>query len=388
MLLSGSNDGPTVLNGCYGESLYRLGEYAFGGSTQRGTLSIDTCNFNFIKQQFSGAPLSILGGGNNGVSITNTRFDGFSGNLLFDVAIKQFTGNIVQLSNIYGGWAKFRTGSDTAVPIYTVPAINGVGVVNVRNASQPYITAPNSYSCDSWNYTTGAIANSSIFYPSNVNYIGNGTRLAYSDSTLASGGRDSGMAIGLTTFDSLIGRTAYTISMVGLTATITLNTPLGDEDLYNNYGMNPGDVIIHSDGNSNNPYRIFYIRARTGGVITAELQNGFTAAGVALGTIDNSMNLFFHCSRYYMAPNYQLSTATAGSAVLTVVGNQAGTFYTDFAADDSFFTDPATTYWTERDRTRIVSFDAGAKTITLNGNVINNLTARLQLLIKKAPANS
>ena len=388
MLLSNNNDGPTVLNGCYGESLYRLGEYTYTGSTQRGTLSIDTCQFDFSKQNFSGAPLSILGGVNSGVSVKNTQFSSFVGNLLFDLPVKEFTNNRIELSNPYGGWAKFRTTDPYAVPIYAVPALNGVGVVNIRSTFTPYLLSPNSYTCDNWNYTTGAIDVGNIFYPSNINYIGNGVKLAYSSNTISAGGRDPGMTIGLNTFDWLVGRTTYSISMVGLTATITLNTPLGDEDLYNNYGMNPGDVIIHTDENGNNPYRIFYIRARTLGVITAELQNGFTAASVPLGTIDNSMDLFFHCSRYYMAPNYQLSTATAGSAVLTAVGNQNGTFYTDFAVDDSFFTDEYTNLWTYRNRTRIVSFDAGAETITLNSTVVNNLTGRLQLLIKKAPANS
>jgi hypothetical protein len=388
MMVTDNYTGPTTLNGCYGESLYRLGDFTYTGALTRGTLSIDTCEFDFSKQNFSGAPLSILGGINSQASVTNTQFSGFIGNLLFDLPLKQFTNNLVYLSNIYGGWAKFRTTDPYAVPIYAVPALNGVGVVNVRNARQPYLNTQNSYITENWNYASGAIISGNINYPSSVQYIGNGSNTVYSQTTIAAGGRDNGMTIGLNSYDGLIGRTAYSISMAGLTATITLSSPLGDEDLYNNYGMNPGDVIIHTDGVGSNPYRIFYIRARTAGVITAQLQNGFTAAGVPLSTVDNSMDLYFHCSRYYMADNYQLATATAGSSVLTSVGNQNGTYYTNFAVGDSFFTDELTNYWTNRNKTRIVSFDAGAKTITLNANVVNNLTSRLQLLIKKAPANS
>jgi hypothetical protein len=184
--------------------------------------------------------------------------------------------------------------------------------------------------------------------------------------------------------------------MSGLTATITVPA-LATADVYNIRGMNPGDMIVWWDGSAT-VARIFYIRARTGDVITAELQNGFTVTvngsgyptvPTYSGTIDNSGDLYFHCCRYYMPTTLQNITLTAASAVLTALETPAGTTITsDFAVDDSFYAAEFSDYWVNPVSARITNVNGGAKTITITSNALVTQTRRVPIVVKKAPANS
>jgi hypothetical protein len=178
--------------------------------------------------------------------------------------------------------------------------------------------------------------------------------------------------------------------MSNTTATITVPA-LANADTYNSYGYNPGDMIIWDTGTGGAARGIFYIRARTGNVITAELQNGFTAAGVATFTIDNTGNLYFYNCRYYMIPFYTNGTFTSGSATVTNVQTPNTIFYTNgIAVDDAFISETGNFVFNIvlPASARITATNAGANTISLSGNAFTAYSGRLPLLIKKAPANS
>jgi hypothetical protein len=177
--------------------------------------------------------------------------------------------------------------------------------------------------------------------------------------------------------------------MSNRTATITVSA-LGAEE-YNVFGYNPGDMIIWDTGIGGSPRAIFYIRARTGNVITAELQNGFTAANVATFTINTTGNLYFFNCRYFMLPYFTNGTFTAASPTVTNVQAPNGVFYsTDLAVDDAFIVETGSFVFNilVASASRITAFDTGAKTITLSGNTSTTTSGRLPLIIKKAPANS
>jgi hypothetical protein len=397
--LSGGANGPAVLNGCYGESNYRLGDFTFGGATSRQKITLDGCEFSFAGQNARGAPESLMGGQSGIASVSNCKFANFLGLPMFDLNVSDFSGNNFSLTDVYGGWCFVRTGAgDKIPPLYGYYPLVEMGVALRSSAPSPFIGEPQLI--ENFNPTTGVAVSGNIVAGGNDSgYIGRGAPSLVSSSTKTNNAAaDGGILNGFNGFaQRIVGRTTYTLTMSGVTATITVPA-LASEDVYNISGMNPGDLIVWSDGVSTKTPRVFYIRARTANVITAELQNGFTVTvdgsgyptvPTVSGTVDASRDLYFHCCRFYMPTVFQNATLTAASAVMTVVETPVGTMSTtDFAVDDAFYAAEYTDYWITPTSSRITIVDSGAKTITLVGNSRVTERRRIPVMIKKAPVNS
>lgn len=387
--LNGALGGPTILSGCYGESVYRLGDYTWAGSTLQANMVIDGCQFVLSKQWSAGAPDSLIGGKGQ-VSITNSQFGLSIGNPHFDVILNNFSGCYIDTGGAYTGWALYRTGDTQKIPIYAVTPLTGMGIVTVNNGAHPWVNG-SSFFMPTYDATTGVATSLSFTYPYTEQYVSRSAERLYSKTVVSSGGLDAGVPNPIVAYTSILGAAAYTISMVGLTATITVPA-LANADEYNIRGYNPGDCIIWQPVSGTS--RVFYIRARTGNVVTAELQNGFTPAGVSTITIDNSANLYFHNCRYYMINYYLNGTFTLGSSTISAVGAPYGAFTAGMAADinvdDAIIADPTSlgSYLTQLTASRITNVNTGLQTITLSGGALGSYTGRLPLLVKKAPPNS
>lgn len=398
MLASGSNSGPMVLNGCYGESLYKLGQYLFTGSTQNQGLLIEACDFSFGGQNVRGAPENMLFGNNAIFAINNTRFRLFLGAPIFAGAVKEFDNNVFSLAAPFSSWCFVRTGVNNQIPaLYSYYPLTEIGIAVSGNFAKPFI---GTHIIENFNQATGVQAPGNILCGGNDSGLfGRGASQLISSATKGlNGAADGGITNGFNGFaQRSIGRTTYTISISGITATITIPA-LANEDTYNINGINPGDMIVWSDGDSTKTPRIMFIRARTLNVITAEIQNGFTVTldgsfrpttPVVAGTVDNSRELYFHCCRLYMPTVLQNVTATSASNVLTNLSQPDGTTSgTDFNIDDTFYANSLSDNWLTATTARITAVDTGAKTITLTGNALVSQTRRAGVLIKKAPVNS
>lgn len=385
-----NTSGPFVLSGCYGEALYRLGDYFTTSPAQPSSGLISGCSFSFAKQQFSGAPVSMIGGNKGKININNTEFSAFTGNPVFNLDVGDLSNCRFSLVDPYAGWALKRSGVFDQIPVYANYPIRSVGVA-VGPTLSPMV-ANALYTSENFDLTTGTVASGFIQVPSTTLYVsrrGTYSTNLFSGSAQSNGGFDPGIPNPLTTFNNVVGATTYTISMSNRTATITVPA-LGTED-YNVFGYNPGDMIIWDTGTGGAARAIFYIRARTGNVITAELQNGFTAANVATFTINNTGNLYFYNCRYYMLPFFISGTFTAASPTVTNVQAPNGVFYANgLAVDDAFLTETGSFVFNilTAAASRVTAFDTGAKTITLSGNASTTTSGRLPLLVKKAPPNS
>ena len=389
--VSANTSGPFVLNGCYGESIYRLGNYSTSSTVQPSSALITGCVFSFAKQQSAGAPTSLIGGGNGQININSTEFSSFTGSPVFDLVVGDLSSCHFQLTDLYAGWALRRTGVAAQIPVYANYPLRSVGVAIGRTLSPMIANA--DYKTENFDLATGNQSSGFIQVPSTNTYVsrrGTYSPNLFSSSSQANGGFDPGLSNPLTTYNTLVGAGAYTISMSNTTATITVPA-LANDDVYNSYGYNPGDMIIWDTGVTGASRGIFYIRARTANVITAELQNGFTAAGVANFTINNSGDIYFFNCRYYMLPYYINGTFTAGSPTVTNVQAPNTVFYTTgLVVDDAFITETGNFVYNTLlpSNARVTAFNAGANTITLSGNVTTTTSGRLPLIIKKAPANS
>jgi hypothetical protein len=399
-VLSASNSGPTVLNGCYGESLYRLGSFLNTGSTQTSSMEIEGCEFSFAGQNSRGAPTTLMGGQNGRVSITNTRFKSVVCSPVFALDVYECRGNSFSLVDVYGGWCLPRTGTYNQIPAeYAYYPLKHMGFPLRTSTNSPQL---GGWIIENFDPVTGVNSSGNMTSTADGGFFSRSQNRVYATTTNSNAylGSDPGIEHGQgRTTDYIIGRTAYTISMSGVTATITLSA-LPSADHYNVAGMNPGDLIFAWDGNTNNDARVYYIRARTGNVITAELQNGFvgTVNGsgflvslTASGTIDNSFDLYFYNCRYFMPRLYQTVDLTATSNTMTNLAAPDGvtTFVSDFAVDDAFVANDWTDRWASPiASTRITNVNSGAKTITLSGNALVTEKRRVPLMIKKAPPNT
>lgn len=388
--VTANTSGPFVLSGCYAEALYRLGDYSTTSPAQPSSGLITGCNFSFAKQQLAGAPASMIGGNKGKININNTEFSAFTGNPVFNLDVGDLSNCRFSLVDPYAGWALKRTGVFDQIPVYANYPLRSVGVA-IGPTLTPMV-ANALYTSENFDLTTGSVSSGYIQVPSTTLYVsrrGTYSTDLFSGSSQSNGGFDPGMPNPLTASNNVVGAGSYTISMSNRTATITVPA-LGTED-YNVFGYNPGDMIIWDTGVGGAARAIFYIRARTGNVITAELQNGFTAANVATFTINNTGNLYFFNCRYYMLPVYTTGTFTNASPTVTNVQAPNGVFYaTGLAVDDAFLTETGSFVFNTLTApgSRITAFDTSANTITLSGNVAVTTSGRLPLVIKKAPANS
>ena len=383
MDLKSSLGGPTTFTGCLAEGIYALGSYGTTGQVS-DCLNLIGCNFNLDGQQSRGAPRAFLVGDSNSiVNMQGCYFAGFVGNPVFE--IKQLTFNDCYL--YLSAWAPNRIVSG-AMPLYTALPMQSVGLVTAQINSS--VNA--SYQFIGYNIDTGAALSGDVLLNSNYSYssrnalIFRNSDTIYSATTVAAFAHDPGTPNPLGALDYIVNAGAYTISWSGRTATITLSSPFGNEDLYNVRGLNPGDVITYA---SNNYTYIFYIRARTLGVITAQLQNCFDQNNNALAEITGLTNtgfLYFSLGRCYLNGNWQKGTFTSASANVTNVGSSSGTYAFDGLVDDAFLTSAETDYFAAASDTRITVISS--PTLTLNGNAAANRSGRLPVLIRKAPANS
>jgi len=206
-------------------------------------------------------------------------------------------------------------------------------------------------------------------------------------------------------------------------------TGFADDYLVTHYGPLPGDVIYDDPSGS-----VFFVSARTGDTVTAILQNNYrpvdpvayaiqeTADKVRDGsgwplnpalaptlavTHFNTFNnrpaalgppgdpaaaglgvLYVVNSRFYTPTGYTLGTLTAASDTITVVGDDTGAnswVTTDILVDDWMYVDQVIDNWISVVNSKIAAVTAA--TIQLSANIGKSARKRLDLFIRKPPAN-
>jgi len=176
-------------------------------------------------------------------------------------------------------------------------------------------------------------------------------------------------------------------SITGTTLTLT-GDPRTDTEV-DNYGGWPGDVIYDSDSGN-----VYFIRARTGSDITAELQNNLKDDGAGgfeqdIPASNTSGVLYFLMSRMF-TPYYPLrGDITSGNPTMANVGDARGVFPSgEVSVGDWLFVNVIEDRPISATDGLVTGVDEVAKTITLEGNFAKTRTYSLfPFWIRKPPAN-
>lgn len=178
-----------------------------------------------------------------------------------------------------------------------------------------------------------------------------------------------------------------------LNKTLTLDMGARPESLFALSGPLPGDVMLDATSGS-----VFFVTARTGAIVTAELVNNFRSldAGATYTTINpyvgNTGTMYIVVGRYYLPSYDTVSTLTTGSPTVTAVGRDDGysTYLaTDIVVNDWLSVSEMHDKWISPtgSTSKITAVDGGAGTITLTGNALKTRTGLLPILVRQAPPN-
>lgn len=159
-----------------------------------------------------------------------------------------------------------------------------------------------------------------------------------------------------------------------------------------NYGMCPGDAILHDATGMT-----FAIRSRTGTTVIAEAQNNYQLTAGAYSTVtafDNTAGNFYFLNCRMYTPTYAiLADLTAGSAVLANAGRgdgYAGFLESDIAVGDRVVQSEHGRNWVDYTNNAVSARSNAGLTITLAGNVntgYSQTRVPVELFIRTPPAN-
>ena len=358
----------------YAEILFTIGVISFSASYQ-APVRFQSCVLKFTAQgDISGVTTTVLdcGSAPGYVSFEDCFFAslpdvfvanayGYNGNIIFNRCVSQFTSEYNQAS----------------IPIYKAVALNACG----------------GFIC-SWPV---AATGSTITYHAYDNVTGLTLGIRKINTTTA-----DGLSLGIPSTTIQVpqynGTTSYSpyefigfninvsllVSITLVNKTLTIELPGAYTDSIQYKAGKPGDIIVE-----NSTLTTFFIRSRTANVIIAQMQNNYISDGSGgFNTIvpfSLSSGVLFVSNSRLFTPSVQIyGTLTSGSPVITDVSNTSG-FGTDIVVGTQLVVRSELFAFK---RTEVISYDAGAATITLNGNAASSATKiALPIWVSLPPAN-
>ena len=367
--------GSISFTGCHGENIWCLGDYA-GGAPRDCSITFDSCGIFMGWQSYThiGKPPYELSIGLSSLAFRNNEIAEYT--TLFAV---QGHGSLVTID---GGYFLPKSSPTALYQKLAQSASVGFHVFNSSVAQRPTnfkIKGITQYNLDGTTTSPQDISRSSAptsrQNPLCIHLLDQpcggvlqpipNARFSVSKSSLAS------------------------IVLSGTTLTFTY-TGRTDAD-FNMYGPAPGDIIY--DGLSGS---IFYVRARTGTAVTAELQNNYALVGstpTLINAFSSSSGFFFIvCTRVYTPNNYLQGTIAYNNTTnaITSCGLSSGYagFISEILAGDMMRVDPDTdAIISNRGNNCVVSsVNISTATITLGGanfptNAIGNVRRQISFWV-------
>jgi len=361
---------------CYGELVYRiglLGNNSAGGATS----AFDHCHWAFGLRASLGEPAYTLTS-NDGPGLFSFRACGFERSSAPAVRL-HFQG----YSNQFSFENCEHTITTGARHLYEKFALNATSGITFSQLG----TEPENFSVKTsclWDLATGANGGS---FRRGWRDRGRRNELlsVYAKNVASHSSGDAGVPLVIHSHGIDKARIVGAIATAGRSVTFATGKTV---DQLVERGGEVGDVVWDSETGV-----VFYVRSRTGAMITMEAQTGYDVTGALLSPITKTGYFYLLNCRTFAPTQYLQGDAAAGSNVIMNVGNALGnvaSLATDVLAGDYIAT------YQEMDNSlanatasRITAVDAAARTITTAGNqAYNAARKRIPLFWRAAPANA
>lgn len=387
--------GPIKFSCCYGESMWRLGNYSSTSSSEQ-SMSFEQCAFNFHLQDTTrGIPATVLSGSNQPsiIRFTGCTFGAYESVIAFDHIGVVFDQCLMScfdrensvpkeyigiMHNATCGGLIMRYGTTNEEHRIKFPQINLDTLATTAGniVSQRGLRSSDRKRCIP-------------LYAQLVSSKDDG----YSDEQFVhrrdvSWGKSSLSSVTLTH-----GASSST-NNIGVLTVVFSSVSAAEAE---NYGYAPGDLIVDDQTHS-----VFVIRSFDDGTntVVAELQNNYKISGGNYTTVTAFSTtvgtLYFRNCRLYTPTYPVLADITSGSAVLASTGRDDGySAFIDTAGtndaikvNDRVFVPETTDAWVSASSNKVTAIAAGGGSITLAGNAARTLSRkRLPVWIRKPPAN-
>lgn len=362
--------GPQFVN-CYAEATYRIGNVGVG-AIGNGPTSFTHCEFSFHLQARLGRPTYIFEA--NGV--VPIKFDscGFAtgDNSLGHFAFKG------QNSKQYS-FVNCVVICD-ATQLYEKFAMNATAGITVSKMGGDFETFVVQMGYR-WDLNTGASTSPYIVGDLNDGRRPYGLPYATNRALAEYAAGDPGVAVRPKTFQYV--RSGAALTTVG--REVTFDTAYPDWAIIQR-GFGVGDVVWDAQSGAT-----FYVRARTGSVITLKAVTGYNGSGALITPVPAVGEFYVINSRVY-SPGWALrGSLTSGSTVVTNVhrGDGVSTWLTtELAIGDQLYSSPHAENFINETAAAITAIDQAAQTITFaSGLNFTDARARLPLLIRSEAPN-
>ncbi len=372
--------GPMTFINLYAEDLWRIGTiYATSPNEQSMVFIAPELKFTSQNTTTRGYPATVLDGGAVAIDIR------FIGGVISDYwSVVGFN----HLGTVFDGTFFRKDPGDAArANTYQYLAHNGLG----GGLILPQLGAPDlaRLKIRPYNIDTGAaifVGFSKKWNFSNRTYC----LTYYADIIIAFGSTSDNLILPRETIDSVVAKSSLSaISLTNGVLSITFAARAAWQFMQS--GPDNGDVIWDDNSGS-----VFFVRARTGTVVTAELQNNYkVVAAVKTPLIAFSTtvgNLYFRNSRLYTPAVYLRGDTTAASSIITncAKDNGSAVYDADISVGDAMFVDDTKDAFVSPVNADIIARSQAAGTITLSAatGMRTQVRRRLDFFIRQPPANA
>jgi hypothetical protein len=378
--------GPIRFVCCYGESIWRLGNYAATVANEQG-MSFDECAFNFhLQDDTRGIPATVLSGGQQTslIKFSGTSFLSYPSVLVFD-----------HLGVVF----------DRAL---------FASIDREVSVAKTYMAHFHNATCDGLIMQLGTTKEDHRvkFSQINVDTLVTNAGNVVAQRGMRNSDRKRGIPLCVQTVGSkdddyndeqYVYRRGYGIDKSALSSCTLVNSVLtvvfaaataADAE---NYGFAAGDMLVDDE-----THTVFAVRSFDDGTNTlvAEIQNNYTLSGstyTPITTFNTGTGNFYARNCRLYSPTYPvLADITSASAVLASTGRDDGySAFIDTAGtpdaikvDDRVLIPETHDSWVSATSNKVTAIASGGGSITLAGAAARTLSRkRLPVWIRKPPAN-
>jgi hypothetical protein len=377
-LPNGPYAGPMRFVGCYGEQVWRIGNYG-NVSASNQPLTFDNVDFSFDSQDpvsnaLRGVPPDVLSVSLSSVTFKDVTFTHYESTLLFDGDARFFT------------FEGTQTYSDHPRANMYEKIAHNFTCDGIMFAISQTIDRPSRFKnkmAKRYNLSTGgdlltdvvsdvAVSSRAIGFPA-------WARTAVAEST------PDYTADAPSPWIMVLAKSSLSFSMSGLTLTVT-SWPLNTYQ--NSLGGMPGDVIYDSQSGS-----IFFVRSYSAGTLIAELQNNYIGTTPRVAISPTSGDFYVGLSRIYLPGSYLSATFSASTTVSNVArADGVGTNLTSLISDgDRMYAGLGHVKldFTYVDSTNVISSvtNGSPGSFVIGANPATTGTRPIGFLVRQAPAN-
>lgn len=369
-----SYSGSVLIQNLYAESLYRIGTVTFPAAYNY-TVKFQSCDlFMGSQNDTQGVTATVLDGAG---SVGYLSFENCFISSLPTIFVTNLLGYNQNVGFINCTTQFVDTYNQASIAIYKAVALNYLGNVVAGYAA---IATGSNFSYDSYSNVTGLLLGIRKINDTTADGLTLGIPGSTAQVAQYNGSSSFSPSVSLGFNFNPSALTSVTL----VNKTLTMVFPAGYTNSILYQAGKPGDILIDQT-----TMTVFFIRSTVGNTVIAEMQNNYISDGAGGFNTITPVNLasgiwFISNSRIFTPAVKIYGTFTSGSAVITNVSNTSG-FGTDIVAGTQVIV--ASELLTYNNIT-VSSYNAGAATITLNGNANKTMAnVALPMWVALPPAN-